>query len=195
MMRFVCRLYSLTESRYGILIMLAVVVAICSTWFLDMRNDDAYITYRYAYNLVYGQGFVFNPGERILATTSPFHAILITIVAFIDRVNLPYGANVLSAIALLVLSYHCFLLLAHFGCPRAGAVCALFAVINNWTYSFFPLETVILLSLEIAMLYYYLRQRLLLAFVSGACAVLTRFDATVLIAVILVHFLIVRSPK
>lgn len=33
--------------------------------------DDAYITYRYARNLARGDGFVYNPGERVLGTTTP----------------------------------------------------------------------------------------------------------------------------
>ena len=33
--------------------------------------DDFYITYRYAWNLAAGRGFVFNPGERVFGTTAP----------------------------------------------------------------------------------------------------------------------------
>ena len=31
----------------------------------DWGNDDAYISYHYAENLVRGKGLVFNPGERV----------------------------------------------------------------------------------------------------------------------------------
>ncbi len=33
--------------------------------------DDAYTTFRYARNLVNGLGFVYNPGEHVLGTTTP----------------------------------------------------------------------------------------------------------------------------
>lgn len=33
--------------------------------------DDFFITYRYAWNLAHGNGFVFNPGERIYGVTEP----------------------------------------------------------------------------------------------------------------------------
>ena len=33
--------------------------------------DDPFITYRYAENLGEGLGFVYNPGERVLSTTTP----------------------------------------------------------------------------------------------------------------------------
>ncbi|MCC6188386.1 MAG: hypothetical protein IT318_05100, partial [Anaerolineales bacterium] len=33
--------------------------------------DDAFITFRYARNLLAGSGLVFNPGENVLGTTTP----------------------------------------------------------------------------------------------------------------------------
>jgi len=44
--------------------------------FRDLRHDDAYISYRYGQNLAEGQGFVFNPGERLMGSTAPGHALL-----------------------------------------------------------------------------------------------------------------------
>jgi arabinofuranosyltransferase len=40
--------------------------------------DDAFITYRYARNLAAGHGFVYNLGERVLGTTTPFFTLLLT---------------------------------------------------------------------------------------------------------------------
>jgi len=40
--------------------------------------DDAYITYRYARNLVNGAGFVYNPSERVMGTTTPLYTLLMT---------------------------------------------------------------------------------------------------------------------
>jgi hypothetical protein len=39
--------------------------------------DDAYITFRYARNLIEGHGLVYNPGERVLGTTAPAYAALL----------------------------------------------------------------------------------------------------------------------
>lgn len=38
--------------------------------------DDAFITFRYARNLVEGNGFVYNPGTRTLGTTTPLYTLL-----------------------------------------------------------------------------------------------------------------------
>lgn len=43
--------------------------------------DDALITYRYAENIADGSGFVYNPGERVLGTTSPLYTILLSLFA------------------------------------------------------------------------------------------------------------------
>jgi hypothetical protein len=38
--------------------------------------DDAFITYRYAQNLVAGKGLVYNSGEKVMGTTAPLFAII-----------------------------------------------------------------------------------------------------------------------
>lgn len=43
--------------------------------------DDAYTTFRYARNLANGVGFVFNPGERVLGTTTPAYAMLLALAS------------------------------------------------------------------------------------------------------------------
>lgn len=40
-------------------------------------NDDALITVRYAENLARGEGLVYNPGERVLGTTTPLWALIL----------------------------------------------------------------------------------------------------------------------
>ena len=43
--------------------------------------DDAYITFRYARNLIHGVGFVYNPGERVLGSTTPAYAMLLALTS------------------------------------------------------------------------------------------------------------------
>ena len=38
-----------------------------------LPDDDAYITYRYADNLVNGQGLVYNPGQRVFGSSTPLY--------------------------------------------------------------------------------------------------------------------------
>ena len=43
--------------------------------------DDAFITFRYALNLVDGRGLVYNPGEFVLGTSAPLYAVLLAAAA------------------------------------------------------------------------------------------------------------------
>ncbi len=53
------------------------VVFLCMLYMVfAMTVDDAYITLRYAHNILSGYGAVFNPGERVEGCTSPLHLML-----------------------------------------------------------------------------------------------------------------------
>ena len=60
--------------RHGSAILGMTFLVLIVTWgYWHIEIDDAYIFYTYARNIATGQGYVFNPGERILGTTSPRH--------------------------------------------------------------------------------------------------------------------------
>lgn len=62
--------------------------------------DDPFITFRYASNFANGHGLVFNPGERVLGTTSPLFAILLGLITgSIEAI--PRIANIASGMALI----------------------------------------------------------------------------------------------
>lgn len=61
--------------------------------------DDAYITFRYARNLARGLGMVYNPGERVLGTTTPLWTVILAAFYRLGLHDLPSLALVLSAVA------------------------------------------------------------------------------------------------
>jgi hypothetical protein len=62
--------------------------------------DDAYITFRYARNLLAGEGFVYNPGERVQGTTTPLYTLLLAgEKGILKRASLPTLALVTNALA------------------------------------------------------------------------------------------------
>ena len=63
--------------------------------------DDAFITFRYVRNLARGIGFVYNPGERVLGTTTPLFTLLLTpfAVAGADLVTASKIVNVIASTA------------------------------------------------------------------------------------------------
>jgi hypothetical protein len=64
-----------TDVLVGATIVLIAVLFRVS--FSGITTDDAYITLRYARNLVQGLGFVYNAGERVLGTTTPLYTIIL----------------------------------------------------------------------------------------------------------------------
>ncbi len=60
---------------YRVLPILIVIIALTARFLPGTRTiDDAYITYRYSQNILEGHGLVYNPGERVLGTTTPLYA-------------------------------------------------------------------------------------------------------------------------
>ena len=47
---------------------LLILLGVEHYWLRDLKFDDAYIHFRYAENIAQGEGFVYNPGERILGS-------------------------------------------------------------------------------------------------------------------------------
>jgi hypothetical protein len=53
-------------------------------WFFhDWGVDDPYITFRYARNIATGAGFVYNPGQPVLSTTTPLYALILALCHFV----------------------------------------------------------------------------------------------------------------
>lgn len=84
---------------------LALVMAASLVWWAFFRIDtgicleDALITYRYAENLALGEGFVFNPGERVLGTTTPLFTLMLAAAGLLfGTEHIPLASNLLSAL-------------------------------------------------------------------------------------------------
>ena len=60
--------------------------------------DDAYITFRYARNIADGLGFVYNPGQPVLGTTTPLYTMLLA------ALSAATGSRDFRTLAVLVLS-------------------------------------------------------------------------------------------
>ena len=72
---------------------------------LDGRSiDDFFITYRYAQNLVQGEGFVFNPGERVFGTTAPGFGLLLAALHLLSDVAIPQLATATSGASLVFIA-------------------------------------------------------------------------------------------
>ncbi len=91
------------EGRGGIVAAAAAwtaLAAVLAVRLVGKAADDFFITYRYAWNLVHGHGFVFNPGERVFGLTDPGLGLLLAALHAITRVPIPILGTVTTAVSL-----------------------------------------------------------------------------------------------
>jgi hypothetical protein len=151
--------------------------------------DDPFITYRYAYNLSHGLGFVYNPGERVLSTTTPLFTLLLAGFAPLWS-NLPQLANLVGAFSLALGGLFIWMLARSWEAPWIG-----------WSglllYPTFPLiistlgsETPLYLALCLGAFAFYAAKRYRLTAVFAALAILTRPDGALVPALIGLDYLL-----
>ena len=148
--------------------------------------DDSYITYRYTRNILAGNGFVYNPGERVLGTTTPFYTILLTTIGVFtggEDAPLPSIAMYINAFADGLVCILLYLLGRKLKAPIAGFGAGLAWAIAPYsvTFSIGGLETSVFVLLIVSIVYCYLFGRYLPAAFLSALALLTRPDALLLI--------------
>lgn len=108
MMQHIRQKISLTEIAGLFLLGCAILARVA--WYLSTHYvvDDAYITFRFADQLASGNGFVFNNGEPIYGTTTPFFALLLAGWHLLTHADVPTGAtlaNLTASLATLLFTW------------------------------------------------------------------------------------------
>jgi len=149
--------------------------------------DDAYITYRYARNILAGNGFVYNPGERILGTTTPLYTILLVSLGSLSGgVDAPFPliALIINAIADAATCTLIYAMGIRLGYHLSGMGAALIWAITPFsvTFAIGGLETSLFVFLLAAAAYSHQRNYHHQAALYSGLAYLARPDALILIA-------------
>ncbi len=89
------------------LAMLGTLVSFSSMLWTSWLSDDAFISFRYAQNLVAGYGLVYNPGERVEGYTNFLYTLLAALLLWLggEPVLWSYLLGVALALLLLLLTY------------------------------------------------------------------------------------------
>lgn len=165
----------------------AVLYSAFSHW----AYDDPFITYRYAENLLHGLGFVYNPGERVLSTTTPLFALLLAGLGWFYP-DLHSLANMLGVISIVVGGICVWILGRHWKSRWLAWTGLLlyptFALLFNTLGS----ETPFYLMLCLAVIVFYEREAYNLAACMAALAVLVRADGVLLVGLLGLDFIIKR---
>jgi hypothetical protein len=155
--------------------------------------DDSFITYRYAENISFGLGFVYNAGEKVLGTTTPLYTLLLSLLVKtgLDTNSLGKGINILADCLTGVLI---FLLLLNFKFSfafLASSFYLLFPRVMVWSIS--GMETGLYLFLISSSFYFYERRNFNILPVLLALVWLTRFEGLILIAALSLDYLLMHK--
>ena len=172
--------------------------------------DDAYITFRYARNLLAGQGFVYNPGEAVLGTTTPLYTLMMAGLGALSggpQAPFPYLALGVNALADAATCLFLWSLGRRLGLERAGSAAALAwaAAPFSVTFAMGGLETSVTIALLSGAVWAAIRgdcptyagrvKWRVLAALLASLALLTRLDALILLGPLAVERLWSALPR
>ncbi len=145
--------------------------------------DDAYITFRYARNLTEGLGFVYNPGERVLGTTTPLYTLLLSGIGLVTGGrDFPTMAMVVNAAAGAISVLLLYLLGSRFSGERGvGLAAALLWALAPYsvTFAIGGMETDLTIALILAAFLSHLAGRTCPMAIFAALAFLARPDTLI----------------
>lgn len=179
-----------------------LVVGLYRAWALRWACDDAYISYRYADNLVAGHGLVWNAGERVEGFTNLLWTLLLAAASALD-LDLVWTSEVLGVASLAVVVLASWRLAARWSSvgvviPVAAWLLLLMEDVLVWTTGGLETMTAAALATVMALLLFggehTSAKRELAAGVVGALLALTRADGALLSGVMALGYVVVRWP-
>jgi hypothetical protein len=158
--------------------------------------DDAYITFRYARNLVEGHGFVYNPGERVLGTTTPLYTLLMAGLALTsgsrDFPSLALAVNALAGAASVGLLYGLGKRLTGHRAPATAAALLWAVAPHSVTFAIGGMETDLVIALLLATSYAHVTGHSHTMAILSALALLARPDTVILLGLLWLDLVLAR---
>ncbi|MEA3339987.1 MAG: hypothetical protein U9R15_08480 [Chloroflexota bacterium] len=172
-----------------LLITVLLVVAVLARLLPGERMvDDAYITFRYARNLVAGRGFVYNPGEWVLGTTTPLYTLLLAGLSLAtgsrDFAALALAVNALAGAASVGLLYGLGKRFVRREAPAVAAALLWAIAPHSVTFAVGGMETDLTIALLLAAAYTHATKRSRALAVFSALALLARPDTAILLGLL-----------
>lgn len=156
--------------------------------------DDAYITFLHSKNLIEGNGFSFNPNDHLLSTTAPLHGLILAALVWLGFSPIPKLAIALSTVSMIVLCLSTVWTLNRIGMLYAGLIAAGLIATQIGFVTFYPLETILLLALNMTAVALAIGKKWGWAGVIAGLAIVTRADAILVAATIGLYLLATRQP-
>jgi arabinofuranosyltransferase len=184
------------RTRFNLVLTLIVIELAIAAWTNRFIQDDAFISFRYADNLVNGYGLVWNPGERVEGYTNFLWTVAMSIPLYLrsDPVTFSFVFGIMLFICSLALTYKASVLIC--GSREVGLLTVLLLGTNYTflSYATGGLETQLQACLFAAGMYIVLRSihacewrttAMVELSIVLSLAMLTRPDSLLLLVVIL----------
>jgi len=188
-------LTKLYRHNFNVFLFLSTVGLTYFAWLNRFIQDDAFISFRYAYNFVNGEGLVWNAGERVEGYTNFLWTLAMAIPISLD-INPEIFSFCLGIICFIVSIYFTYRLSVVIFDSRNIALLTMFLLGTNYTFSAYAtggLETQLQTSMFVLSVFLLLRSMrtgsweagslLTLSLVTSG-AVLTRLDSALMVAVV-----------
>jgi len=176
------------------IICISIILILFFCGYYYFRLDDTYIFYKYAKNIAEGNGYVFNLGEKVNATTSPLYTLVLAFIYLILNpfINIDFTVvgNSISILSIIWIFISIKKLL------NDNIQFYFFAMVflSMPLLKFgFGMETFLNLALIIYSIYLYTNEKYFLASIFIGLSVLARFDSTLFAIIILLHYIYTKK--
>lgn len=161
--------------------------------FMSATVDDAFITFRYVRNIISGNGFVFNVGERVLGTTTPFYTLYMALWGSLglDFITIGKLTNIAADAASAVLLFVLIRRVTNRGVAWT-AVLLILCSPYNLQYSASGMETGIYTFIIMLIFYLYAQERFYALAVLGGLLILVRPDGVLALTAVALMWLLER---
>ncbi len=182
------------KNRCFIWFALGILALIFSLVYSNFIQDDAYITYRYARNLSTGAGFVYNPGEPVLGTTTPLYTGLLAFFSFLTHLSVVQISKITNFLSLWIGAGFLYEIGRKEGQAIAVATSLLYITHPLLRYSV-GMESQFLVGLLIITVYAYTKRKWFLTAIFLGLLIVTRYETALFALILLVHSYVVRRQR
>jgi len=194
--RIVIRIREILRHETAFVILLAIITLAARLLPGPRTIDDAYITFRYARNIVAGNGFVYNIGESVLGTTTPLYTLLMAVESSVSgqrdaATGLPGGFPEMAQLTNALADGIGVWILYRLGKRLGNGTLVGLALAAVWaihpvsvTFAIGGMETSVFVALTLGTFAAYLEGHWRLAGALAALALLTRPEALIVVALI-----------
>jgi arabinofuranosyltransferase len=174
----------------------AVLLVLHTRLFWRYTVDDAFISFRYAQNLIDGHGLVYNPGERVEGYSNLAWTLLFALLSLVSAEPVGLAKIVAALLGVLSLPFVMLLVLEATGSAGAAALAALLVAANPYVAAWLVagLETPLFLFGLVTLAWASSRDLKLWYVIAGAVVCLSRPEGSAVVGALAVCRTLVDRP-